>query len=133
MYVLGTNIVIAALNGVPAVKSKLSTLDVADIGIPLPVAGELLYGAHRSTKKAANLQRIAQLRATFTVLPVDEAVVERYGRLRADLHARGLSRSDFDLLIVCSAMQHGAVLVTHDQALHDDFRLGLQHQDWLAS
>lgn len=132
MYVLDTNIVIAAFNGVEVVRNKLAALDVADIGIPLPVVGELLYGAHRSSKKAANLGRITQLRATFAVLPVDEAVVERYGELRADLHRNGLSRSDFDLLIVCTAFQHGAVLVTHDQALHDDFGLGLRHEDWLA-
>jgi len=132
MYVLDTNIVIAALNGVGAVRDRLVGIAVTEVGIPLPVIGELLYGAHRSQKQASNLARIARLRETFPVLALNAHIMERYAEIRATLHRAGLSRSDFDLLIASTAIEHDAVLVTHDQALHSDFGYSLTHEDWLA-
>jgi len=46
---------------------------------------------------------LAALRRAFTTIPLSDAVVERYGAVRADLQTRGVTRSDFDLLIAGSA------------------------------
>jgi predicted nucleic acid-binding protein len=61
------------------------------------------------------------------------AIVERYAAVRADVERRGRRKSDFDLVIACTAMEHGAVLVTNDAALKDGAIEGLVVEDWLDS
>ncbi len=131
--VLDSNIVIAAMNGHVGVSRRLASLRVADVGIPVVVLAELLYGAHRSKRVAENLERIGRLRDTFALLAPTESTAQHYGKLRADLVARGLSKSDFDLLIACAALESEAVLVTHDSALTDGSIPGLVVEDWLAA
>ena len=70
--------------------------------------------------------------ATFPVLPLTDGVVDRYGAVRAELHGRGISKSDVDLLIGCAALEQGAVLVTSDGALLDGTIQGLRAENWLG-
>ena len=51
---------------------------------------------------------------------------------RAALRARGISKSDFDLLIASTALEQNAVLVTDDRALLDGTIAGLKVENWLA-
>ncbi len=46
-----------------------------------------------------------------------DGVIERYGVTRVSLESRGVVKSDFDLIIACTALDLGATLVTNDQAL----------------
>jgi tRNA(fMet)-specific endonuclease VapC len=131
-YVLDTNIVIAALKQHAGVLNKLANVEAADVGIPLLVLGELMFGALRSQRVEANLAEIRRLRAHFPILPVTEAVIERYAAVRARLAERGTPKGDFDLVIACTAMEHGATLVTNDGALKDSAVQGLLVEDWLA-
>ena len=61
-YVLDANAAIAAMNDVGSVRPRLSQLPAADVGIPIVAIGELLYGAHKSRRRAENLARIDALR-----------------------------------------------------------------------
>lgn len=94
----------------PAVINRLRAIPGRDVGIPIVALAELLYGAQRSIRRVENLARIAQLKAAFTILPLHQGVAERYGAVRADLHRRGIAKSDFDLLIACTATVAKAVL-----------------------
>ncbi len=132
-YVLDTNAIIAALNRVAVVEQRLRVEPAAEIGIPIVVMAELLYGAQRSKRSAENLERVRRLPNSFQTLPVTEAVTERYGLLRAKLEARGLPKSDFDLVIACTALEHGAILVTNDGSLKDGSIEGLTVEDWLEA
>lgn len=76
-YVFDTNAVIALLKGDGRVHARVDALPVGDVGLPLLVLGELLFGAHRSSRPGENLAAIAALRAAFPLLPVTEAVVQR--------------------------------------------------------
>jgi predicted nucleic acid-binding protein len=67
------------------------------------------------------------------VLPVTRSIVERYGVVRAGLVARGIAKGDIDLLIACTALEHGATLVANDGALKDGEIRGLVVEDWLRS
>jgi tRNA(fMet)-specific endonuclease VapC len=96
-YVLDANIAIAALNGVPSVRTRLSDVTLADVGIPIVALAELTFGPHKSKRREENLARIAALRRDISVLPFTEAVVDLYGSIRAELETRGLVKSDFDL------------------------------------
>jgi tRNA(fMet)-specific endonuclease VapC len=131
-YVLHTNIVIAALKQHPGVLSKLADVDAADVGIPLLVVGELMFGALRSQRVEANLEEIRRLRSHFPILPVGEAVIERSAGARARLADRGSPKGDFDLIIAWTAMEHAATLVTNDGGLKDGTVDGLAVEDWLS-
>ena len=90
-----------------------------------------MYGAHRSRRKRENLGRIARLTRSFRVLNVNRAIVERYGAIRAALQSKGITKSDFDLVIACTALEHEAVLVTDDGGLLDGSVQGLRVDNWL--
>jgi tRNA(fMet)-specific endonuclease VapC len=132
IYVLDTNIAVAALKLHPPVSSKLAQLAPDDVGFPLVVVGELLYGARNSQRVAENLARVEALRARFPVLPVTDAVVERYAVIRATLVKLGRPKGDFDLLIAATAIESSAVLVSNDAGLKDGSIEGLTVEDWLA-
>jgi predicted nucleic acid-binding protein len=116
MYVLDTNIVVAALNGDERAVRRLRNL---------------LYGAAKSLRRDANVARVKRLSASFRVAPVDEELIERYSVVRAEVENTGRTKSDFDLLIACSALRLGATLVTHDAALKAGDIAGLVVEDWL--
>jgi tRNA(fMet)-specific endonuclease VapC len=131
-YVLDANIAIAALNGVGAVRSHLVDVPSSEVGIPIVALAELTFGAYKSQRRDANLERIAALRRSITVLNLDDGIVDLYGSTRAALERRGIVKSDFDLLILCTALAQDAVLVTNDQGLLDVEIDGLRTANWLA-
>jgi tRNA(fMet)-specific endonuclease VapC len=131
-YVLDANLAIAALNGVDAVRSRLEDVPASEVGIPIVALAELTFGAYKSQRREANLQRIAVLRRSITVLNLDDAIVDLYGSTRATLERHGIVNSDFDLLIACTALGQDAVLVTSDQGLLGVQIDGLRTANWLA-
>jgi tRNA(fMet)-specific endonuclease VapC len=131
-YALDTNIVIAALNGVPPIPTRLADLQPADIVLPAPVIAELYFGAHASSRVRENIARIDRLLALFGMQPFGEAAARRFAEVKAELRRGGQARSDFDLAIASIAIVHGATLVTHDTALLDGSITGLVVEDWLA-
>jgi tRNA(fMet)-specific endonuclease VapC len=132
-YVVDTNIAIAMLAQRQPVVERLSRVAPEDLGLSVIVIAEMLFGARRSARVGENVARVQRLEAQFPVLPVTRPIVERYSVVRSELAARGLAKSDFDLLIACSALEHGATLVTNDGALKDGTIAGLAVEDWLGS
>lgn len=130
-YVLDTNIAAAALNAHAKVLSRLATLPTDEVGLPLLALGELLFGVHNSKRVVENRMKVEALRRRFPILAVTEALVERYSIVRADLERRGRRKTDIDLIIACTALEHGATLVTNDAALKDGSIVGLMVEDWL--
>ncbi|MBI5368907.1 MAG: PIN domain-containing protein [Planctomycetes bacterium] len=130
-YALDTNVVIAALTGVPAVTDRRAAVAPEDVGIPVVVLAELLYGAYRSSCRGDNLGRIVALRQRVAVLPLTEQVAERYGATRAALQLRGVPKSDFDLIIACTALESGLTLVSNDGGPLDGVIDGLRVENWL--
>lgn len=68
---------------------------------------------------------------TFPIVPVGPLVVRRYATVRAAIESIGRPKSDFDLMIACTALEQNATLVTHDAALKDGAIAGLVIEDWL--
>ncbi len=130
---LDANIVVAALNGVPAVRARLEGVPGSEVGIPVVAVAELTFGAYKSKRREANLARIGALRRSITVLPLTDGVVDLYGSTRAGLESRGIVKSDFDLIIACTALEQGATLVTNDGSLLDGKIDRLSVENWLAS
>jgi tRNA(fMet)-specific endonuclease VapC len=82
-----------------------------------------------------NLARLDVLLAALTILPYDEWSARRFGKLKAQLEQAGEIISDLDLQIASIALEHNAVLVTHNSKHFSRLsRLaGLVLEDWLAN
>lgn len=130
-YVLDTNIVARLLDADERVLSHLTDVEPSDVGIPLLVVAELMFGAEKSARREQNHARIQRLTEAFRVVPLGLAVVRRYAAVRAAIESVGRPKSDFDLMIACTALEQNAILVTHDAALKDGAIAGLVVEDWL--
>lgn len=111
----------------------LAHVDPSDVGIPLLVLAELLFGAEKSARRDENRERIQRLTEHLRLLPLGLAIARRYAVVRADVERRGRRKSDFDLMIACTALEQEATLVTHDAALKDGAIEGLAVEDWLSA
>lgn len=131
-YILDANIAIAALNDAGGVRGHLASVSGSEVGIPMVAVAELLFGAYKSRRRQENLQRVAALRRSIATLALTDGVIDRYGATRAALEARGVVKSDFDLIIACTALDLDAALVTNDQALLDGSIPGLRVENWLS-
>jgi len=131
-YIVDTNIAIAMLAQRQQITQRLSGVPASELGLPVLVVAELLFGAHRSTRVQENVARVHALEARFPVLPVTRQVAEHYAVVRASLVGRGIAKGDLDLLIACTALDQGATLVTNDAALKDGTISHLVVEDWLS-
>jgi len=109
---LDTNTAIAALNGDTVVVSRIQDAD--QIFLPLPVIGELLFGALNSQHPEANVSRVNQLIQNSIVLRMGSATATLYARIRISLRQKGRPIPENDIWIAASCLEHEVALVTND-------------------
>ena len=83
MYLLDTNHCSRLLDGHPEIIAKLSALDDTPIVTCTVVRGELMFMAHKSERKAENLERVEGFLRDIEILPVDEKAADIYGKMKA--------------------------------------------------
>jgi tRNA(fMet)-specific endonuclease VapC len=118
-YLLDTNTCIGWLRqNQPEIVARIQAQTPTDIILCSVVVAELLFGVERSdpAHRARTALRVEQLRQRFLSLPFDDAAAEHYGRIRADLTARGLTIGGNDMLIAAIALANSCTLVTHNTA-----------------
>ena len=74
---------------------------------------------------------LRDLLTEVNITPVDEAVAERFGIVRADLLARGKVVATADMLIASTALLFDYTVVTHNTR-HFAMVPGLRLEDWLT-
>jgi tRNA(fMet)-specific endonuclease VapC len=134
IYLLDTNTWIVYLRQTDAaLVQKIQRTNPADLRLCSVVLGELYYGAFRGSPahQPHNLGLLAQLCASFVSVSFDDMAAEEYGRIRADLAARGMLIGPNDLMIAAIARAHRFVLVTHNTAEFSRVA-GLTLEDWLV-
>lgn len=109
---LDTNTAIAALNGEVAVVNKLQ--DVIQAFLPLPVVGELLFGALNSRHAETNLSRVQQLIKRSTVLEMHLETASLYAKIRIALKQKGRPIPENDIWIAATCLEHHIPLITSD-------------------
>lgn len=114
MYLLDSNICIAYMKNELEVRSVIRQLPIDKLRLPSIVVAELSFGAWNSELVGRNLERLAQLRKTFPVVPFDEDCALQYGRIRAELQQAGTTIGPNDTLIAATALSHSAVLITRN-------------------
>ncbi|WP_261520866.1 type II toxin-antitoxin system VapC family toxin [Burkholderia multivorans] len=130
LYLLDTNIlsnVIRDPRG--ACASRIGETPPEQVCTSIVVAAELRYGVCKRGASAL-AQRVEQLLASLTVLPLQSDADQCYGRLRADLERQGQLIGANDMLIAAHALAVDAVLVTDNTAEFTRVT-GLAVENWL--
>ena len=130
IYLLDTNVCARYLNGKSlAIWQRLRSTNLADIAVCSVVKGELFYGAMKSNNLEKTLDRQQEFLKLFISLPFDDDASFIYGRIRAELSAKGIIIGANDLQIAAIAMVNNLILVTHN--VREFSRVnGLRFEDW---
>ncbi len=92
---------------------------------------EIYFGAYRSRNQEKILKAYEdKVFPNVNILPFDTDSGKIYGRLKALLEKRGLSKSEPDLMIAAIAIQHDMILVTGNKK-HFMNIPGLNIEDWI--
>ena len=133
MYLLDTDILSNLMKRAPAgtLVARLARVPPEDQFTSSVTFGELLYGAHWSSRTAALLERIEEtLLPNLPILPFDAAAAWRYGELRAELERRGAPIGDADTRVASIALSRGLTVVTGNER-HFQQVPGLEIENWL--
>jgi len=111
-YLLDTNILVALFAGEARVREAL--VQAEETFVPSVAIGELCFGARKSGRVRANLERIDELAASTVVLVCDAETGRRYGEIKAGLWQKGHPLPENDIWIAALAVEHRLVLATRD-------------------
>jgi len=131
LYLLDTNVLIAALKGHQGVRRLLEALPLSSLRLSAIVLGELEFGAEKSAHGARNRARLAALTQRLPLVGVDAQTVRHYAQVRALLERRGTPIGANDTWIAAQALAIKATLVTDNErefARVDNLPL----ENWLA-
>jgi len=116
-YLLDTNIIIAIFSEEPAVLQRVAAAE--EVFVPVIALGELYYGARKSARAAANIDRLDEFASATTTMGCDAATAQQYGRIKNDLRAKGRPIPENDIWIAAIAAQHGLTVVSRDDHFAD--------------
>ena len=114
-YMIDTDACIAMIKNRPeAMRSRLSSLSLEEVGISSIVAAELWFGVAHSQKKKQNEAALKDFLdyVTFLNWPCEASTL--YGKIRTGLQRQGTPIGAMDLLIASHALFLDAVLVTNN-------------------
>jgi tRNA(fMet)-specific endonuclease VapC len=132
IWLLDTNTIIHALNGVPRIRDRLNAVPDGDrIAASTIAVAELIYGVECSARQEENRRNIREKLQRIEVVPVTLAIAERFGLVKAQLRSSGRLKADFDLMIAATALELDATLVTDDGPLLGGDITGLLVANWL--
>lgn len=133
IYLLDSNHAVALLNSDPRMTNRLPQERLAgnEFGITTVPLGELYFGAYDSQQGPSNLARIHNLiLPNFIIYEFTVAAAEEFGKIRAELRAKGRPIPTADVQIAAIARLHGLTLLTCDA--HFSHVDGLRVENWLT-
>jgi tRNA(fMet)-specific endonuclease VapC len=115
-YLLDTNAAADAMfrrRGVPE-RMKSARMAGHEIGIGLPVLGELYAGIEYSATRERNLEILQRSLKLFRLWPFTPEAAATYGRLYAELRSHGRLIQQVDLQIAAIALELGDCTVVSE-------------------
>lgn len=131
LYLLDTNILIAAMKGHPEVRERLEAEQISALRLSAIVLGELESGAEKSAYGDRNRARLAALTQRLPLVGIDQNTIRHYARIRALLERQGTPIGANDTWIAAQALAINAVLVTDNEREFSRVP-GLTFENWLA-
>ncbi len=113
-YLLDTNICVHFLRGNFELINKFRQIGIENCAISEITFAELVFGAENSSNPEKNLDVIEAFTNQLIILPIFNAI-HLYAKEKARLRSKGQMISDFDLLIGCTAIEKGMMMVTENQ------------------
>ena len=113
-YLVDSDWLIDAFIGVPTAVELLAKLRSEGLAVSIITYGELFEGAIGAPDPGAELARFRRFLARLTLMPLDDPIMERFARTRADLRRQGQLIPDLDLLIAATAIHHELILLTRN-------------------
>jgi tRNA(fMet)-specific endonuclease VapC len=114
-FLIDTDWVIDHLKGRSAVTRRLHELQPGGLALSVVSVAELWEGVFFSRDPGHSQSLLEQFLSGVAILPIDDAVCRRFGRLRGSLRLQGKKIADFDLLIAASALCHNLTLLTNNR------------------
>lgn len=130
-YLLDTNICIFLFKGKYNIDKHIDLVGSRNCCISEITAAELLYGSEKASAsdKEKRKEALDEFLSMVKILPISPSI-RLYAKERARLEADGTPIDDFDLLIGCTAVMHGCIMVTenarHFQRIH-----GILVENWV--
>lgn len=112
-----------------SVLARVNKLKQGEAVLSLVTMGELIFGAMKSSQKELILHGLAELEVLMPVLPLDRAVADEYGVIRAQLEISGTPIGNNDLWIAAHAKALGLTLVTNNEKEFKRIK-GLKVENW---
>ena len=128
-YLLDTNMASYIIKGkMPAVRDKLLTVAMAEVGISTVTEAELRFGVARIPEAVRLREVIEEFLLRVEIICWDSDAARAYAKLRATLEETGEPMGNLDMMIAAQALATELVLVTNDRV----FRRvkGLKLEDW---
>lgn len=114
-YLLDTNICIYIIKKKPEiVLKKVQTLSPNDICVSSITVAELRYGVEKSQHVAKNQQALEWFLLPLSIMPFNMDAAISYGKIRAELEAKGQPIGSLDILIAAHALSLGYTVVTNN-------------------
>lgn len=112
-YLLDTNICVHFFRGKFNLIDKLEKVGLKNCAISEITLAELVFGAENSQTPKKNHRIVEQFSKRVTILPIYDSI-KLYGQEKTRLRKGGKMISDFDLLIGCTAVEKGLIMVTEN-------------------
>lgn len=131
-YLLDTNICIYLLRGQYNIGKKLDEVGLEYCCISEITVAELKYGAELGRRKGLKrrTEQLDEFLSTIQILPITDAI-DLYASEKARLRLAGTpADDDFDLLIGCTAVVNGLIMITENLKDFKNFS-GIRLENWV--
>lgn len=129
IYLLDTNVCIAAMRGKAQVVDRLTALRPDDIGVSMVSVFELFAGVARCNEPESEGLKVSNFLAEFHLLSYDWDSALRSARVRWELEKAGNRIGPYDLQIAGQALALDLICVTHNTKEFSRVS-GLRFEDW---
>lgn len=114
IYLLDTNICIAAMRGNAKITQKLATHCPEDCGVSLVTVFELFAGVLRCRDPQGEGKKVSTFLEPFHLLPFDWDAAVKTAEIRFQLEKAGTKIGPYDLQLSGQALALDLTLVTHN-------------------
>jgi tRNA(fMet)-specific endonuclease VapC len=114
-YLLDTSWIIEVLAGREGTARQHRNLNLAKVAVSYVSIGDIYEVAFNYANPQAHLSSFRQFLAPFTILNLNEPIMEKFAEVRAHLRRRGQMISDFDMLIGATALHYNLMVLTHNK------------------
>lgn len=109
---------------------KVQEVGAYSLALSHSVLAELYFGAYNSKRVDANLHRIEVFKRNLAILSESDESARLFGKIKADLRAKGNMVDDFDILIASVAVSNDCILITNN-TIHFERIEDLKLDNWL--